>query len=419
MQTGIRRRTWPKWPETDERTLEALKEVLDSGRWAISGPLNDPQNLQPAREQLFAERFAAYCGSRFCVTLDHGTSALIAALEALDVGFGDEVIVPGLIWVAPAIAALSVNAVPVIADIDPETLCISPESLCEKITPRTKAVIPIHMYGCMADMDRIGEIARKHGLFIVEDAAHSHGSVWRGRKAGTLGHIGVFSMQQGKVLNCGEGGAAITDDPELAARLEASAWNARARVSPPSALPFSMGLAEGRSRFGTNRCLSEFQAALLLDQLPRLDRQNEIRERSARYLDSCLAALPGVLPMKRHPQVERQTYYGYAVRIDEAAFGCPADALIARLRLRLCMGDFLLHPVYKPLYRNSLYAPHPRRHALGEAYEQAVQPAGASLVHCERAYSETVVFHHSVLLAEQEALADIVEAFAEAHRRAL
>ncbi|GMK37007.1 aminotransferase DegT [Paenibacillus sp. CCS19] len=402
---------WPQWPIADERTLAALQDVLDSGRWAISGPLNDPAKYGKAKEQQFAEQFAEYCGARFCVTMDHGTSALIAALEALDIGFGDEVIVPGLTWIAPAIAVLSVNGVPVMADIDPATLCISVDSVAERITRRTRAIIAIHMYGCMADMDALRALADKHGLVIVEDAAHSHGAVWRGKKAGTLGDIGVFSMQHGKVLTCGEGGAAITDDPVLKERLEASAWNARCRISEAPALPFSMGLTEGLRRFGTNRCLSEFQAALLLDQLPRLDGQNTVREHNARYLERELSEIPGVITMEHPSQIDSRTYYGYVIRIDAQRFGCTAAQLILKLQLVLGMGDFMLHPVYKPLYRNPLYAPHPRRHgALGEAYTRALDTAEIMLPGCELVYEQAVVFHHSVLLASMEQIARVVEA---------
>ncbi|PWW06552.1 L-glutamine:scyllo-inosose aminotransferase/L-glutamine:2-deoxy-scyllo-inosose/3-amino-2,3-dideoxy-scyllo-inosose aminotransferase [Paenibacillus cellulosilyticus] len=408
---------WPQWPIADERTLEALQEVLDSGRWAISGPLNDPAKYGKAKEQQFAEQFADYCGARHCVTMDHGTSALIAALEALDIGFGDEVIVPGLMWVAPAIAVLSVNGVPVMADIDPATLCISVNSVEAHITPRTRAIIAIHMYGCMADMDALRELADKHGLVIVEDAAHSHGAVWRGRKAGTLGDIGVFSMQQGKVLTCGEGGAAVTNDPVLKGRMEASAWNARKRIEDTPTLPFSMGLTEGLYRFGTNRCLSEFQAAVLLDQLPRLDGQNALRESNARYLDRELSQIPGVLTVEHPEQIDSRTYYGYVIRIDSERFGCTAEELIDRLQLLLGMGDFLLHPVYKPLYRNPLYTPHPRRHAaIGEAYADALATADIHLPGCELIYEQAVVFHHSVLLAARDQLSLIVAAIRDLHK---
>lgn len=401
---------------SDERTLEALREVLDSGRWAISGPTACGGRQERSREEEFAERFASYCGVRYGVALDHGTSALIAALEALDIGFGDEVVIPGLTWVAPAVAVLSVNAVPVLADIDPRTLCLDPHAAAEKITPRTKAIIAIHMYGSMADMDAIRSLADRYGLYVIEDAAHSHGAVWRGRKAGSLGHIGVFSMQQGKVLACGEGGAAVTDDPELIRRLEESAWNGRTRTGKAASLPFSMGLVEGRGRFGTNRCLSEFQAAILLDQLTRLDGQNERRERSARYLDGRLSLLPGIATVKRQEQVDRRTYYGYVVRIDVDRYGHASEAA-ARLRKLLGMGDYLLHPIYKPLYRNPLYAPHSRRHALGEAFERAVDPSAVKLGHCEEAYADAIVFHHSVLLAEEEDLQRIALAFEQLPER--
>jgi len=400
-------RTWPRWPEADQGTLAKLQEVLDSGRWAISGPFMGQETM----EQRFARAFADYNGAPHCVTLDHGTSALIAALEALDIGYGDEVIVPGFTWVAPALAVLSVNAIPVIADIEPDTFCISPQSIRQKLSVRTKAIIPVHMYGCMADMDAIMAIAAERGLAVVEDTAHSHGSVYKGRYAGTIGHIGVFSMQQGKVLTCGEGGAALTHDAALKERIEQSAWNARTLLDPQATPVGAMQLVTGRSRFATNRCISEFQAAILLDQLGKLDAQNAKRERHARWLDEQLAAIPGVLTMRRRPGVERQTYYGYVVRIDAERFGLSAGEAIARLKVLLNMEDFMLHPPYIPLHRNPLYAPHPRVHELELFYREALQTGDLELPYCDEAHATGIVFHHSMLLAEQEDLADIVQAF--------
>ena len=148
---------WPKWPMWDHNTIESINKVFLNERWTISGHYTGRETF----EQIFSEAFAEYNKVKYCVALDHGTSALIAALEALDIGFGDEVIVPGLTWVAPAIAVLSVNATPIHVDIDPNNLCISTQHIRKNITEKTKAIIPIHMYGRMANMDEILLIAKE------------------------------------------------------------------------------------------------------------------------------------------------------------------------------------------------------------------------------------------------------------------
>jgi dTDP-4-amino-4,6-dideoxygalactose transaminase len=399
--------TWPKWPISDGQTLERVREVLESGRWAISGPSVGA----PSQEQRFATAFASWLGVKHCVTLDHGTSALVAALEALDVGYGDEVIIPAMTWCAPAIAALSVNATPVIVDVEADTYCLSPERASEAITPRTKALLPVHMYGCQVNMDEILKLAKEHGLKVLEDSAHQHGSEWNGKKTGTMGDIGIYSMQQGKVLTCGEGGAAVTKSDLYKDRLEQSAWNSRRRLDAGAVKKGWMQLQEAEHRFGTNRCLSEIQAAILLDQLPRLEEQNRKRERMARRLDEELGAIPGLKAMRRWPQVTKQSYYSYVIRVDPAVYGQAALALIPVLREKLGMTDFQLHPAYVPLSRSVIYAPHPRRHALTAEYQKAIDPSKLKLPNSEAAWEHSVVFHHSILLSDEPQLKAIVEGF--------
>ncbi|MCG7408920.1 DegT/DnrJ/EryC1/StrS family aminotransferase [Paenibacillus sp. ACRRX] len=407
MAAPIRTKSWPCWPMADEDTRQELLDVLDSGRWAISGAYMGRET----KEQQFAAAFAQYNRIEHCLTLDHGTSALIAALEALEIGYGDEVIVPGLTWIAPAVAVLSVNAIPIMVDIEADTFCMSPEGVRLAITPRTKAILPIHMYGSMVDMDAIMQIAAEYNLYVIEDCAHSHGSVWRGQRAGTIGHIGAFSMQQGKVLTCGEGGAAITKDERLLAKMEASAWNARTKLPDAELRLGAMQLSETGGRFGTNRCLSEFQAAILLAQLRKLDDHHDVRASNVRYLNEHLREIPGVLTMRTQPQVDRQSYYGFVVRIQPDVFGSTASQTILSLQQMLGLGAYYLHEPYIPLHRNPLYTPHSRRHKLEESYTQALRTERFTLPQCDAAYDCGIVFHHSVLLGDLEDMQHIVEAF--------
>jgi L-glutamine:2-deoxy-scyllo-inosose/3-amino-2,3-dideoxy-scyllo-inosose aminotransferase len=220
---------WPAWPAVDAATRERVLDCLGSGWWTISGPRTD----RPAYEKMFADEFAEYLGARYCVPTTNGTSALVIALEALNVGAGDEVIIPGMTWVASASTVMAVNATPVIVDIDPRTLCIDPEAIRATITPRTKALSIVHLYNSICDLDAITEICRSTGIRLIEDCAQAHGAQWRRRSVGLWGDIGTFSMQQTKLLTAGEGGAAVTDDETLYRRLYQLRADGRLPVSDP------------------------------------------------------------------------------------------------------------------------------------------------------------------------------------------
>ncbi|MHC4517490.1 MAG: DegT/DnrJ/EryC1/StrS family aminotransferase, partial [Planctomycetota bacterium] len=174
----VKTHPWPRWPVWDEREEKALLEVLHSGIWSYNGP----------KERQFNEAFAKFVGTEYALSAANGTVTLQLALEACGIGYGDEVIVPGLTWQATAAAALDVNAVPVLVDVAEDTWCIDPAKIEQAITPRTRAIIPVHLYGSFADMDAIMPLAKKHNLWVIEDCAHKHGGQWKGRQAGSIGH---------------------------------------------------------------------------------------------------------------------------------------------------------------------------------------------------------------------------------------
>ena len=189
-------------PEIDA----AIAQVVDSGHFVL-GP----------QVAAFEERFAAYCGAKHCMALNSGTSALHLALLAAGIGPGDEVITVSMTFVATTAAILYCGAKPVFVDVDPDTWTMDPKLIEAAITPRTKAILPVHLHGLMADMDPIMEIARRHGLVVIEDAAQSHGAEYKGRRAGSIGDVGCFSFYPGKNLGAyGEGGAVVTNNPDLA-----------------------------------------------------------------------------------------------------------------------------------------------------------------------------------------------------------
>ena len=195
----------PPWPPRYPETEEKLIEVYRSGLWG---------GCKKYEEMLMTE-FAAFQNARYSVWMVNGTVTLECALRALGIGPGDEVIVPGVSWIATAEAPLYVGATPVIVDIDPETCCIDPKRIEEAITPRTRAIIPVHLFSAVADMDAINAIARKHDLVVVEDCAHAHGAKQHGKGVGSLGEIGSFSFQLSKLMTGGEGGCCTTNSEDL------------------------------------------------------------------------------------------------------------------------------------------------------------------------------------------------------------
>lgn len=403
---------WPKWPQSTEATRTALLSVLGSTRWAISGPSGGT----PFYEQLFANQFAAYCKVKHCIPTSNGSSALLIALEALDIGPGDEVIVPALTWVASASAVTNVGAIPILVDIDPRTFCIDPHAIEHAISPRTVAIIPVHINGCMADMDAIMSIAKRHSLAIIEDAAHAHGARWRDKPAGSLGDIGAFSMQRGKLLTSGEGGASITNSDYLARRLHQLRADGRIPdLSRAGATAFE--LVEVGEVQGTNFCLSEFQSAVLQANLHILDEQHQQRLENAQYLETLLARLPGVRAVIPDERVNKRAFYCYAIQIDPEYFegqtsGAISEALSAELGCEIWT-------TYEPLYRCKLYRPlTKKRLLLNDAQRQLLDTSRVYCPVAERAYETCLEFHHSLFLGVTEHMQAIADALTKVQQYA-
>jgi len=381
----------PSWPIFDETEVNLLKQVVESGKWAWEGP----------KEQGFEKKFSAFLGGKYGWCVANGTHSLRIALEALGIGPGDEVIVPGLTWQATAACCLDVNALPILVDIDPRTYCIDPKAIEAAITPRTRAIIPVHLYGSMADMDAILAIARKHKFHVIEDCAHQHGSRWRNRGAGTMGVIGSFSFQGSKVLNSGEGGFVTTNS----ARLHELLFSLRCVGRP---------LRKGaRTMQSGNYRMSDFQSAVLLAQLKRLRRQQLTRDRNAKRLERLLASIDGIDPMFRHAAVTHQDYYNWILRYDKSAWdGVPAPAFRRALSEEI---GFEVISTYDPLNNSPFYKPHTKKtHMLNKRYWQAIDPKRFDLPVCKKAFEEeALVFYQTLLLLPREQLHPIVDALAK------
>jgi L-glutamine:2-deoxy-scyllo-inosose/3-amino-2,3-dideoxy-scyllo-inosose aminotransferase len=324
----------------------------------------------------FAKAWAAFNRSKFCALLTNGTHTLQVALETLGIGPGDEVIVPGLTWQATASAVCDVNAVPILVDVDPETLCIDPAKVEEAITPRTRAIIPVHLYHRMADMDRLLKIARKHRLHVVEDCAHTHGSQWDGRGAGTLGDFGSYSFQRSKLITGGEGGCLLIQNEEYYWKVVSQARCGR-----------EYG---GVKVHSGNYRMTSFQAAVLLGQLAAFRRNAPRIDRNGLALDRAVAAAPGVRPLRRSPHITRQCGYAFAFLYDKEAFG-GLDAALFRKALSAELG-IGFGSTYTPLHHSDVYYPHTkRRHHLSRSYLKAITPSRWELPAAERLWRDQAV----------------------------
>lgn len=312
----VRTEPFPTWPVHDEREVQAVTDVVRSGKWwrfAYATGVELDENLEAAtisRVVEFGHKFARYHEAKHGIAVANGTASLEIILKALGIGPGDEVIVPAYTYVASANAVLQVNAVPVFVDVEPDTYNVDPERIAEAITPRTRAIEPVHFGGQPADMDRVLAIAHQHNLAVVEDAAHAHGSEWRGKKVGALGNAGSFSFQASKNMTSGEGGIIVTNDDFLAGRCDSYLWAGREKGRPWYEF----------HRLGWNYRLTEFQAAILLVQLERLEEQNRRRMENARYLDQRLAEVEGIAPLRWDERATRHSHHIYIFRYDARFF---------------------------------------------------------------------------------------------------
>lgn len=395
---------WPKWPVWDMNEEKALIETLNSGIWSYNGP----------KETEFNKLYADFTGVKYALSAANGTVTLQLALEACGIGLGDEVILPGLTWQATAATILDVNATPVLVDVSDDTWCIDPEEVRKAITPRTKAIIPVHLYGSFADMDEIMKIAKKHQLFVIEDSAHKQGGEWNGKKAGSIGDIGSFSFQLSKVMTAGEGGALTTNNFSLYERLDALR-NCGRRPEPLNSSKADKGeglyFDEGNFLQSGNYRITEFQAAILIEGLKRLPEQNRIRENNAIYLNSLLNDVPGIKTMRRDKRETKEVFYNFSFRYDKKEFkDLPVQKFRAALSAEL---GIEIAASYIPLNKCSLYAPltKPARHKLSEHYWESINPSRFILPVCDRIhYEESACVHHKVLMGPKSDMDLIAEA---------
>lgn len=307
---------WPSWPQWDAQNDADIVKVLHGRVWSRDKLVKE-----------FEEKWAALMGAKHCLAVVNGTNALSASFMVLDINPGDEVICAPYTFSASLLGVLYKGAMPVFADIDPLTYQIDPAQIEAKITPRTKAILPVHICGYPSDMERIMQIAKKHNLFVVEDACQAHMSEINHKKMGTFGTTGCFSFQTSKVMPIGEGGAILTDDPALKDKLYSyHNYGFKTNIAPGSVDNIAAFILGNKIR------MAEYQAAIGLAQLKKLEEQTKIRNENARYLTPKLAAIPGITPVKPYPGVTQLSYYMYPFIYDEAQFkGLPRAAFLKAL----------------------------------------------------------------------------------------
>ncbi|MBL9122939.1 MAG: DegT/DnrJ/EryC1/StrS family aminotransferase [Planctomycetaceae bacterium] len=388
---------FPAWPIHDERERQAVLEVLESNVW---------WRTPGTRTLKFEQEFAAFHGAKHGIAITNGTHAIEVLLTALDVGPGDEVIVPDSTFVATASAVLYAGAMPVMVDIDEATQCIDPALVEKAITPRTKAIIAVHLGGHPADLDKLSEIAAKHKITLVEDCAHAHGSEWRGRKVGTFGIAGTFSFQQSKNMTAGEGGIIITNDDAF----ERKARSAHDCGRLPGEWFYS------HFSYGSNYRLSEWQGAILSVQLTRLDDQTKRRHANGRLLDKLLADIPGATPQKHDERCTRNGQYAYIFYYDKSHFGgAPTKQFIAAMNAEGIPNQAAYPPVHGlDVFQNGSY----RRRLCAEQAQEEHPFLQAKFPVTERAAWECYWVPQYCLLGDEQDMHEIAAAVKKIQRHA-
>jgi dTDP-4-amino-4,6-dideoxygalactose transaminase len=385
----VRKTPYPTWPVSDEREIEAVTSVIRSGQW---GGFPYPGRQSRA----FAERFAEMQGGQMAVLMANGTITIEVALRAAGVGWGDEVIVPAYTFQATATAVIAAGAIPVLADVDPDNYCLLPQAIEAKITPRTRAIVPVHLGAQMADMDAILALAEKHNLIVVEDCAHAHGARWRERGAGTFGHFGSFSLQSSKILTTGEGGVLLCRTQTLADA--AAAIINCGRPADPAGQHIEMG---------ANFRMAEVQAALGNVALERFPEQVRQREAMLNYAEECLSEVPGVRLLKHDLRHTTRSFYSFIVAIDPQMFGAGHERVCAALRAE----GIPAHAGYPPLHRDPLFQPSRSRLPVPSAFPEYFQFETFKFPEAERAAEQEAVWlPESTFRAGPEGIDDVAAA---------
>jgi dTDP-4-amino-4,6-dideoxygalactose transaminase len=396
----LRTKPFAPWPQYLASDLARVQQVVESRHWG-----GYPMPSKYGKE--FAERFAAMHGAKYGLCVANGTIAIIAALQAAGVGFGDEVIVPAYTWDGTATAVLFCGGVPVFADVDPDTYCLSVKSAHAAVTPRTKAILPVHLAMRFTDMDRLMHLANDLDLKVIEDCAHAHGGEYSGHRAkggaGSMGDLGCFSLQESKLMTSGEGGIVITSDLKMFEHVQSQVNCGRASSTD-----------EFQQRvLGSNYRMTDLQAALLIGQLDMWPELQAKRDAAAKRLSKALATIDGVHPLPEQAEISRSAIYHYVFKYTPAKLEnvprVARDLFVAAIEAEgvPCDGRF-----YEPVYRSDLF------YATPENCPQLKSDYAG--VHCpisERAaYDESVWLPQFLLIGDENDIDDVAAAVSKVAR---
>lgn len=384
----VRTKPFLKWPMYEAKERNGILEVLSSRRWG--------HQTKPYRCCELQEKFAQYIGTEFAIAVTNGSVALEVPLRTVGIGPGDEVITPPTTWVATNLAPVLAGAEAVFADICPDTYCLDPERVKEMITPKTRAIIPVHFGGYLADMDKIMAIAKKHNLIVIEDCAQAHGSQYKGKRVGSIGDFGAFSFEISKLMTAGEGGIITTNDKYWAEK--AYAFTHAGRIYGET------GHYQGKIMCWNHR-MTEFQAAILLVQLTRLEKHKRMRIKNAEYLKKRLSEIDGIKSLRQDPG---QNYYFYIFKYNKEFF---RGISVHRFREALNAEGI---PCFCSAHQKPVY----RANGFG------IQKRDYSKVFCpvaERAHEEEAVGLQATwtLLGEKKDMDDIIKAVYKIKENAL
>lgn len=396
--------SWPKWPIwKDESWDKKVVSVLRSGVWSRAAITSD-----------FEKKWAEMLGAKRCLATVNGTNALVVALNQAGVGIGDEVIVPPYTFVATVQAILLNGAIPVFADVDRTTFQMDPGQVRKKITPRTKAILPVHILGMPVDMEKIMEIAAENNLLVIEDACQAHLAEYDGKKVGTIGYAGCFSFQNSKNIPVGEGGAIVSDDDQFMDRCY-SYHNL--------GLPYGSqaGSLAGAFMVGTKVRFSEYQAAIGLLQLEEASRTADLRWKNGCYLSEGLRDVEGIETVCLYPKTEKAVFHLYPIRfISDNFAGMSRDLFVAAMKAEgvPCSTGYTplqLQPFIKSAFESRLYRKAYSSDEINYADFLDNNQCPESDALCNE---EAIWISQSMLLADKGSMDDIVEAVTKIRKSA-
>lgn len=394
----IHKGTWPEWPVWDPTAEKEIVDMLRTGRWWRGNG---------EHVEVFEKKYAELMGAKRCLATASGTTALITALDVMGVDAGDEVLVSPYTFIATYNSVFFHKALPVFVDTDPETFLMDPAKIEAKITDRTVAILPVHIYGMPVDMDGVNKVAKAHNLKVVEDACQAWLAEYRGKKTGTLADLGCFSFQNSKHLPAGEGGAILGNDDDLMDRA-----NSKHNCGRPFG---NMKTGPGYLYRGGNFRMQQSQALILLSQMKRILKDNDIRLANALYLDKKLKEIPGIIPVKAASGATRAVYHLYPFRYQKEVFnnipkekfinalvaeGIPATGGYGKQNKDLIFEEAFNSKGYKRLFPEA---------RLKKWRDENNLPGN------DQVCDEVVTFYQSILLGSRSDMDDIVNAIAKVY----